>query len=511
MAEYLSPAVYIEEKSSGSKPIEGVGTSTAAFVGHAEKGPVGEAVPVNNFSEFQKKFGGYIDNGFLAFAVKAFFDEGGTSCYVVRTCHYTGSTPAAVASFKVIKAPSTGTPDSIKVSAHSPGAWGNDIAVAITHGTGDTFNLEVSYKGKGVENYTGLVVDKTSNDHVETKVNGVSSYIRVVDLTSNLSAADARPAVTTSAQGVLTGGADGLGSLTASDYTGDESLGSGLHAFDKIDGINIVAIPDALERAVHIGGMTYCENRGDCFYVADSQEAIETADNVLNYKLSQGDYAGGNAINSKYGALYSPWISVLDPRTGGTIDIPPSGAVAGLYARTDGTRGVHKAPAGVVDGKFRTALDVVKVFTDADQAKLNPKGINVIRKIKGVGNVAWGGRTVSSDPEWRYLNVRRLFLFLEKSIENATKWVVFEPNDRNLWKSITRNVSAFLKLQWMSGALVGDTEEEAYYVKCDEETNPQESIDLGRVITEIGVAPSKPAEFVIFRIAQYQSGSEVTE
>jgi phage tail sheath protein FI len=227
--------------------------------------------------------------------------------------------------------------------------------------------------------------------------------------------------------------------------------------------------------------------------------------------LAQGGYAGGNAINSKYGALYTPWIVVFDPRNGGRIEIPPSGAVAGIYARSDGTRGVHKAPAGITDGKFRTALDVVKDFTDADQAKLNPKGINVIRKKKGIGNVAWGARTVSTDPEWRYLNVRRLFLFLEKSIENATKWVVFEPNDKALWKSITRNVSAFLRIQWMNGALVGNTEEEAFYVKCDEETNPPESVELGRVITEIGVAPSKPAEFVIFRIAQWQGGSEASE
>jgi hypothetical protein len=227
--------------------------------------------------------------------------------------------------------------------------------------------------------------------------------------------------------------------------------------------------------------------------------------------LAQGDYAGGNAINSKYGALYTPWISVFDPRTGGNKEIPPSGAVAGIYARTDASRGVHKTPAGIVDGKFRTALDIEKDFTDADQAKLNPKGINVIRKMNGVGIVAWGARTVSSDPEWRYLNVRRLFLFLEKSIENATRWTVFEPNDRTLWKSITRNVSAFLRIQWRNGALVGSKEEEAFYVKCDEETNPQESIDLGRVITEIGVAPSKPAEFVIFRIAQWQGGSKAGE
>lgn len=531
MAEYLSPAVYIEEKSSGIKPIQGLGTSTAAFVGHAEKGPIGEAVPINNFSEFQKKFGGYIDNGFLAFAVKAFFDEGGTTCYVVRTCHYNpplnggDKTPAAVASHKDFKRDDVPEDNSMKVTAHSPGSWGDDISIEIKHVPVEDdsdlrwFKLIVKFKGKDVETYDKLIIDNTEGDYVETKINGISQYIevKVKDETSSLSAAQARPAETSNPV-PLDKGDDGLSdpssgasTLVSSDYTGDENLGSGLHAFDKIDGINIVAVPDAVDRSVHIGGMTYCENRGDCFYVADSQQAVTTADNVLNYKLAQGEYAGGNAINSKYGALYTPWISVFDPRTSGTIEIPPSGAAAGIYARTDGSRGVHKAPAGIVDGKFRTALDVEKNFTDADQAKLNPKGINVIRKMKNVGIVAWGTRTVSSDPEWRYLNIRRLFLFLEESIENATRWVVFEPNDKSLWKSIVRNVSAFLRIQWRKGALVGNTEEEAFYVKCDEETNPQESIDLGRVITEIGVAPSKPAEFVIFRIAQYQGGSEVSE
>ena len=185
--------------------------------------------------------------------------------------------------------------------------------------------------------------------------------------------------------------------------------------------------------------------------------------------------------------------------------------VAGRLAATDVARGVHKAAAGVEDGRLRSALGLAFEFTAADQQSLNPKGINILRRFSGVGNVIWGARTVSADPEWRYLNVRRLFLFLEESIQESTNWVVFEPNDRTLWKSLVRNVSAFLKLQWMQGALVGDTEEQAYYVKCDEETNPQESIDLGRVITEIGVAPSKPAEFVIFRISQFAGGAEVSE
>jgi phage tail sheath protein FI len=232
---------------------------------------------------------------------------------------------------------------------------------------------------------------------------------------------------------------------------------------------------------------------------------------VLGYKRAQGAYAGGNAFNSKYGALYAPWIDVVDPRTGGPHRIPPSGAVIGRYARTDTVRGVHKAPAGVTDGQLASVIGLAASFGQADQEKLNPQGINVIRRFAGAGNVIWGARTVSSDPEWRYVNVRRLFLFLEESIEESTSWTVFEPNDPALWKSLVTNISAFLRLQWLAGALVGATEEEAYFVKCDAENNPPESVLLGRVITEIGVAPSKPAEFVIFRIAQFQGGSDVSE
>lgn len=517
MAEYLSPAVYIEEIPSGIKPIEGVGTSTGAFVGHAEKGPIGEAVPINNFSEFLRNFAGYIDNGYLAFAIKAFFDEGGKSCYVVRTCHYaipqggTKKEPKAVASSVMQKTASDVV--SIKVEAHSRGCWGDDISIEIKHGTdGNLFELLVRYKGNVVETYDKLTMDRTKNDYVETRINGISKYITVQD-----QKASTDPPASTTASLPLEKGKDGLTDNTgmsimvSEDYVGNASLGNGLHAFDKIDQINIVAIPEAVDRLAHIGGMTYCENRGDCFYLADSQETIVTADDVLNYKFAQGIYSGENAINSKYGALYTPWVFIFDSRTGRRIKIPPSGAIAGRYASTDGTRGVHKAPAGTAVGRLRSVLDVDKEFVDADQEKLNPKGINVIRKMKGIGNVLWGARTVSSAPEWRYINVRRLFLFLEKSIEANTKWVVFEPNGKTLWKSIVRNISAFLRLQWVQGALVGNTEEEAFYVKCDEETNPQESIDLGRVITEIGAAPSKPAEFVIFRIAQWTGGLEVTE
>jgi phage tail sheath protein FI len=266
-----------------------------------------------------------------------------------------------------------------------------------------------------------------------------------------------------------------------------------------------------VDRQVHVEGMSYCEDRQDCVYVADAPELARTATEVLNFKFAQGLYSGGSALNSKYGALYTPWIDVVDPRSGATIRTPPSGAVAGRYARTDQLRGVHKAPAGVSDGRLASVVRLAAEFGIADQEKLNPEGINVIRRFAGVGNVIWGARTVSTDPEWRYLNVRRLFLVIEKSIELGTGWTVFEPNDPTLWKSIVRNVSAFLRLQWLAGALVGTTEEEAFFVKCDEETNPPESIEAGRVVTEIGIAPSKPAEFVIFRIGQFQGGAEITE
>jgi uncharacterized protein len=718
MAEYLSPAVFIEELSSGIKPIQAVGTSTGAFVGLTERGPVGQAVAINNFTEFVRNFGGFHDHCLLPFAVKSFFDEGGTSCYVVRAAHFAAAAggplvstavPAAFefnraglirnglgvasktgttsgfsdvqfapqqtdATFRISYTAATrtltltrgdGTADNavlaaaaipagqtetaafpalnaniildsnfnkgadilldtnaatvtggagiidqasiqitaskgdisainstqltvsnlntpaairitaaggfagtfdgtttggktvvltdgtneltiqfnvttaftgaetaaaidlqhlenlvvsarvnaLKIEAESPGTWGNALTIGIEH-TGARFQIRVFENGSQVELIPDLSMDPLDSRYVVGTVATLSNYIRAIDRvppTSSVTPAQRRPAPTAAAQ-ALAGGTDGLSGLTTTDFVGDASLGNGLHAFDAVDEINTVAVPEAVDRDVHVQGMAYCENRGDCFFVAETPLLTVTADDALNYKLARGPlYSGGNALNSKYGALYTPWILVFDPRTGGRIAIPPSGAVAGCYARTDAARGVHKAPAGVTDGRIITAVDLVALLTTADQEKLNPKGVNVIRRFAGVGNVIWGARTVSTDPEWMLLNVRRLFLFLEESIEESTTWAVFEPNDPTLWKTLARNVSAFLRLQWLAGALVGTTEEEAFYVKCDEETNPPESVLLGRVITEIGVAPSKPAEFVIFRIAQFQGGSEVSE
>lgn len=511
MAEYLSPAVFIEEPPSGIKPIQGVGTSVGAFVGHAERGPVGVATPVVNYGQFVRTFGDPIDDGYLAFAVKAFFEEGGTSCYVVRTSHYAAGVPAALAATKTFQ---NATPaNAITVRASSPGTWGNSLTVELANTAGDTFTLRIANAGTPLPPITGLTLDPLSPNYAPTAVARQSDLVRVTDEISPPSSANAaanRPTPTT-APVPLAGGASGLSSLVTSDYVGDAATGNGLHALDALDDVNIVAVPDAIDRDVHVQGMAYCESRKDCFYVADVAEAAVTTLQVLGYKRAQGAYAGGNAMNSQYGALYAPWIDVVDPRTGAAIRIPPSGAVIGRYARTDGTRGVHKAPAGITDGRLATVIGLAAGYSQADQEKLNPLGINVIRRFAGTGSVIWGARTVSSDPEWRYLNVRRLFLFIEQSIARSTSWTVFEPNDVGLRKSIVRNVSSFLHLQWLAGALVGDKEEHAYFVKCDEENNPPESVLVGRVITDIGIAPSKPAEFVIFRIEQFDGGSDVSE
>jgi phage tail sheath protein FI len=269
------------------------------------------------------------------------------------------------------------------------------------------------------------------------------------------------------------------------------SVTNALAGFNAIDEIAIVAVPGALGAAIQTAILDHCEKTGDRFAILDGQR--ETTYTPAKIK--------GGVRDSNYGALYFPWIQVFDPVTGGNDYVAPSGHLAGVYARVDTERGVHKAPANAV---IRGALGVESRLSKADQDGLNPDGINVIRAFNGNITV-WGARTLGGDAngEWKYISVRRLFLFLRESIDEGTQWVVFEPNTPNLWAKITRNVTAFLTNVWRSGALFGNTAQEAFYVKCDAELNPPEVRDAGRVVTEIGVAVAKPAEFVIFRISQW--------
>ena len=272
---------------------------------------------------------------------------------------------------------------------------------------------------------------------------------------------------------------------------------TGLKAFEDVEEINIVCCPGQTDPAIQDAVLSHCENMRYRFAVLDSPEVIEKG----------GVDKLPKPRDSKYGAYYFPWIEVYDPYKGNVFQ-PPSGYMCGVYARVDGERGVHKAPANEL---VRGALGLKYGITKGEQDILNPKGFNCIRAFSNRGIRVWGARTISSDASWRYINVRRLFNMVEQSIEIGTQWAVFEPNDQRLWKRITRDLSAFLMRLWRQGALFGKTPEEAFYVKCDEETNPPEVIDAGQLICEIGMCPVKPAEFVVFRIGQMPSGGDVSE
>ena len=298
-------------------------------------------------------------------------------------------------------------------------------------------------------------------------------------------------------------GTEGGGNLSATILVGNVNDQTGLHSFDVVDDINIVLIPDAAYQGgadspnetllgdVIKGAYGYCESRGDCFFIADSPSGKKPTE-IKTFRQQ---------FNSSYGAIYYPWVKITDPR-GGFKFVPPSAAMAGVYSHTDIEVGVHKAPAGRATGTLKSISGLERIVTHGEQGVLNPLGVNVIRQFEGAGNVSWGARTMAADPEWRYINVRRLFLFIEESIDEGTRWVVFEPNTPKLWGAVKRNLTAFLTSVWRDGALFGNVAEEAFYIKIDESNNGSATRDLGILNIEIGVAPAKPAEFVVIRISQ---------
>lgn len=276
----------------------------------------------------------------------------------------------------------------------------------------------------------------------------------------------------------------------------DEGPGkrTGLFALEEITDISIVAAPGVTDPASQDAILSHCERSRFRVAILDAPEVVEKGIDSIPMPR-----------DSQYGTFYFPWVKMYDTEREEDVFAPPSGGIAGVYGRVDDTRGVHKAPANEI---YRGATGLKYNLTDGEQELLNPKGINCIRQFEGRGIRVWGARTISSDPLWKYINVRRLFCMLEKTIQDGTNWVVFEPNTRALWKNIVRNITAFLLRMWKDGALFGDDPEEAFYVRCDDELNPPESIDAGYVVCEIGIAPAKPAEFVIFRVSQKTLGED---
>lgn len=301
--------------------------------------------------------------------------------------------------------------------------------------------------------------------------------------------------------------------LTPDDYVGDPADRTGFSGLEAIDAVTMLAVPDLMAmyqagqidlegvQAVQTAMLAHCELMGDRVAILDAPPGLN-AQQISEWRTDKVGY------DSKYATLYWPWVKVFDPVAGQARFVPPGGHVAGVWARSDEERGVHKAPANEV---LRGVLALELNLTKGEHDQLNPQGINCIRAFPGRGIRIWGARTLSSDPAWRYLNVRRLFNYIEESVLEGTQWVVFEPNDMDLWERVKRTVNGFLTRTWREGALFGATPEEAFYVKCDAETNPPDVVDAGQLIVEIGIAPVKPAEFVVFRIAQYSGGAALSE
>ncbi|MCR4909354.1 MAG: phage tail sheath subtilisin-like domain-containing protein [Lachnospiraceae bacterium] len=556
MAEYFSPGVYVEEYDNSPRSIEGVGTSTAGFIGLAEKGPVeGPPQLVTNFKSFTQQFGGFLSDfaygeyRFLANSVEQFFANGGTRCFVMRV-----APPDA--------APAKAEKGILTVEAKNPGTWGNKVQVTFStvkkqkiqilkktdtgfvaksldgFREGDLVEFEGTYtKIKTIfdnvvtfedelpdsvvddaiipksliylvtadvsvryadeaESYSELSFNMESPKYIVTKLSG-SELIKIELDTSE---STGNPVEDILGEGneagafFLEGGSDGsVSKVNAATFIGEDNgpgKRTGIQSFIENNLVSMLAVPGVTIPEVVVALVSHCENLRSRFAVIDMPKDMYKTADLVGYR---------GMIDSTYAAMYHPWIQVFDRSSNKPDFIPPSGAVLGVYSRTDINRGVHKAPAN--ETVFCTGLKVN--YTKDEQDILNPEGVNLIRALPGQGIRIWGARTASSNAAFKYVNVRRLFIFVEESIKANTNWVVFEPNDATLWQRVEMTIIGFLDGLWRNGMLAGDSPSTSYFVEIGPSTMSRDDIMNGRLICNIGIAPSRPAEFVIFRVTQF--------
>lgn len=585
MAEYLSPGVYVEEFDSGIKAMEGVGTSTAGFVGMAQKGPVrGLPVLITSMADYQRRFGGYLSERvykemrFLPNAVEQFFNNGGSACYVMRVCQEEekdeGGNVTKAGAVPSEAALMAGEKPFLTMKASNPGQWGNNLKAKlvpvyknrteiVSRPSGDAAGYAVKsadgyeagdlvciqYNGEGTTPFYGIVAEKEDDNItlqwpdtpgegsdksflylVEWRVlvwddtateqyedvscnperssymdNALkkSQLVTVEAETENLTAGILEGLMKDMEEPALfiafQGGKDGDIEFSPALYIGQDGSPdkrTGLMAFKTISDVSIMAIPGITDTDVQSSLISHCEGLSSRFAILDMPADAKEVAELQAFREN---------VDSSYAAMYHPWVQCFDPLLNRKTFLPPSGSLAGIYARTDNTRGVHKAPANEIVSNC-TGLAVK--YNEAEQGKLNPKGINLIRAIPGQGIRVWGARTCSSDGNWKYVNVRRLFIYLEESIKANTNWAVFEPNDEVLWSRVEGTIRVFLTTQWRNGALAGSTAEEAFYINIGKSTMTEDDILNGRLICVIGVAPVRPAEFVIFRITQKMESAQ---
>ena len=644
------PGVYVQEVSSGVRPIEAASTSTAAFVGLAEKGPDDEARRITSWTEFQRHYGSYVDESYLAESVFQFFNNGGRQCYVVRITRSDAVTASTTAENR------EATPEAgVRFDAKNKGAWGNHLVLEIADGStdpGNTFQLSIRRQeeadvipadfqtqaplevhddlgmdpdrpnyfadvlaerselidaedlieaatpgavahlqrgvhyggldptlpatdrrfqinvdfdgyqeitlpatlpdlatvateienavqalvsskqkastldaaftgftcdvetvgadqrlrlrsgtntGSGTENRTGSVRIQnasTGNAAVALKLGvangGRSEDALAVRRPANVTAVQLGDAAVAPPVAAATPGTDGTAAVDEDDFEGGF-----IHLDNKTD-FSLLAVPGIGTTVMVDKGMSYCSNRTlqDVFYIGEMDGQDDTPAEAESFRQ-------GLTTPNSYGAVYFPWIRALDPsgRSSEPVLLPPSGYIAGLYARIDNRRGVWKAPAGT-EASLSGAVGLAVDLTDVQQGNLNRVNVNCIRRFSSAGIVSWGARTISSDPEYKYVPVRRMAILLRVSIYNGIQWAVFEPNDEDLWAALRLNLGAFMTTLFRQGAFQGSSPSDAFFVKVDGETTTQADIDLGIVNVLVGFAPLKPAEFVVVKISQ---------
>lgn len=518
MPSYLTPGVYVEEVPSGQATLSAGLTAVGAFVGFTADFPKDDPSDpqglkprlVTSWTQYEGLYGGFAPGAMLPHSVYGFFNNGGGMAYIVRVAHQAPSEePGQLALPAVDRA--LGQP--LEVTSVGP-ADGLSVAVEpgspVEDGEAPKFNLVVGEGGKEVERF-----DDVSLADVAAAVNGTSTRIKVetkIDLGSiadkSLAGLKAGlfPVIPAPAVPV---------EVKPKHFAGSESERTGINGLVIADEVTMVMVPDLITaatkddgsidlgmwKAVQTALITHCEGQANRMAILDAPPGM----NPQQVKEWRSDVA---MYDSAFAAFYYPWIRVDNPAStspaDATILVPPSGHVAGIWSRVDDTRGVWKAPANeVVRGVLSTEIDITK----GEQSLLNPIGINCIRPFGTRGIRVWGARTLSSNTDWTYINVRRLFNMIETAIMEGTQFAVFEPNDQKLWEGLKRTISAFLRGLWRDGALFGTTADQAFFVKCDSETNPPDSIDQGKVVVEVGIAPVKPAEFVIFRISQLRQAA----
>jgi phage tail sheath protein FI len=485
------PGVYIEELPSGVRTISGVATSIALFIGWARQGLTDAAVRISSFSDYERRFGGLDLRTYLPYAVRHFYDNGGTDAYVLRLVHEATAQPAFVAL------------GGITYTATSSGAWANNYSIRTTARPvpdAARFKLEIlSVRDNNavVEAFEDLSVAAADRRYIEKIVNGRSQFISV-SVAPGTAPPGAGP--TTTALNQDQAGDDGtvLGPGDGDFQNQVLDLFEEGHLADRIDLFNLVCVPGLTDGPTITTLQGHCKRRR-AFLIVDSPEG-ETVSNMPN---NVSAVVEADAMNA---ALFFPWVRCPDPLQERALrDFPPCGFVAGVFARTDAQRGVWKAAAGSEAG-LNGAAGLAVAMSDAENGTLNPLGINCLRTLPVFGRVVWGARTLhgANDraSEWKYIPVRRMALFLEESLYRGTQWVVFEPNDEPLWAQIRLNIGAFMQSLFRQGAFQGRTPRDAYFVKCDSETTTQDDINRGIVNIHVGFAPLKPAEFVVIKIQQ---------